>query len=29
MRRATRTVAMWLGMAAGLAGLEHGYSEIL
>jgi hypothetical protein len=29
MRRATKTVAMWFGIAAGLAGLEHGYFEIL
>jgi hypothetical protein len=29
MRKATKTVAMWLGIAAGLAGLEHGYFEIL
>jgi len=29
MRRATKTVATWLGIAAGLAGLEHGYFEIL
>ncbi len=28
MRTATRTVASWLGMVAGLAGLEHGYFEI-
>jgi hypothetical protein len=29
MRKATKTVAMWLGMSAGLAGLEHGYFETL
>jgi hypothetical protein len=29
MRKATKTVAMCLGIAAGLAGLEHGYFEIL
>lgn len=29
MRRATKTVAMWLGIAAGLAGLEHGYFEVM
>lgn len=29
MREATKAVAMWLGIAAGLAGLEHGYFEIL
>jgi hypothetical protein len=29
MRRATRTVAMTLGVVAGIAGLEHGYFEIL
>ena len=29
MRKATKTVATWLGIAAGLAGLEHGYFEIL
>jgi hypothetical protein len=29
MRRATRIVAASLGVAAGLAGLEHGYFEIL
>ncbi len=29
MRKATRTVAMWLGLVAGIAGLEHGYFEIL
>jgi hypothetical protein len=29
MRKATKTVAMWLGIAAGIAGLEHGYYEIL
>jgi hypothetical protein len=29
MRRTTKTVATWLGIAAGLAGLEHGYFEIL
>ncbi|NOH01810.1 MAG: hypothetical protein HND47_07535 [Chloroflexi bacterium] len=29
MRNATKTVATWLGVVAGLAGLEHGYFEIL
>jgi hypothetical protein len=29
MRKATKTVAAWLGVVAGLAGLEHGYFEIL
>ena len=29
MRKATRSVATWLGIAAALAGLEHGYFEIL
>jgi len=29
MRKATKTVAMLFGIAAGLAGLEHGYFEIL
>ncbi len=29
MRKATKTVAMWFGMSAGLAGLEHGYFETL
>ena len=29
MRRATKTTAAWLGLAAGVAGLEHGYFEIL
>ena len=29
MRKATKTVAMWFGIAAGIAGLEHGYFEIL
>ncbi len=29
MRTATKTVAMWFGIAAGIAGLEHGYFEIL
>jgi hypothetical protein len=29
MRKATRAVASWLGTAAGLAGLEHGYFEVL
>ncbi len=28
MRTATRTVAAWLGIVAGFAGLEHGYFEI-
>ena len=28
MRTATRTVASWLGIVAGFAGLEHGYFEI-
>jgi hypothetical protein len=29
MRKATKTVATWLGIVAGLAGLEHGYFESL
>jgi hypothetical protein len=29
MRKATKTVASWLGVVAGIAGLEHGYFEIL
>jgi hypothetical protein len=29
MRRATKKVAAWLGVVAGIAGLEHGYFEIL
>ena len=29
MRKATKTVASWLGLVAGIAGLEHGYFEIL
>ena len=29
MRNATKTVAAWFGIAAGIAGLEHGYFEIL
>jgi hypothetical protein len=29
MRKATKTVATWLGIVAGIAGLEHGYYEIL
>lgn len=29
MRKATRVVATWLGIVAGIAGLEHGYFEIL
>lgn len=29
MRHATKTVAAWLGLLAGIAGLVHGYSEIL
>ena len=29
MRRATRAAAVWLGVVAGIAGLEHGYFEIL
>jgi hypothetical protein len=29
MREATKTVATWLGSAAGLAGIEHGYFELL
>ena len=29
MRKATQTVATWLGLLAGIAGLEHGYFEIL
>ncbi len=28
MRTATKTVAAWLGIVAGFAGLEHGYFEI-
>lgn len=28
MRQATKAVATWYGVAAGLAGLEHGYFEI-
>lgn len=28
MRTATQTVAAWLGIVAGFAGLEHGYFEI-
>jgi hypothetical protein len=29
MRKATKAVATWFGLAAGLAGLEHGYFEVL
>ena len=29
MRDATKTVATWLGISSGLAGIEHGYFEIL
>ena len=29
MRKTTKTVATWLGVAAGIAGLEHGYYEFL
>ena len=29
MRKATKTLATWLGVTAGIAGLEHGYFEIL
>jgi hypothetical protein len=29
MRKATKTIATWLGILAGIAGLEHGYFEIL
>ena len=29
MRKATKTVAAWFGIAAGLAGMEHGIFEIL
>jgi len=29
MRKATKTTATWLGVFAGIAGLEHGYFEIL
>lgn len=29
MRRATKAVASWFGIASGLAALEHGYFEIL
>ena len=29
MRKATRSVARWFGITAGIAGLEHGYFEIL
>jgi hypothetical protein len=28
MGKATKTIATWLGIAAGLAGMEHGYFEI-
>ena len=28
MRKATKSVATWFGIAAGIAGLEHGYFEI-
>ena len=27
MRKATKTVATWLGIVAGIGGLEHGYFE--
>lgn len=29
MRKATKTVTTWFGIAAGIAGLEHGYFEII
>jgi len=29
MRTATKTIATWFGIIAGIAGLEHGYFEIL
>ena len=29
MRKATKTVATWLGVVAGIAGFEHGYFEFL
>ena len=29
MRKATKTVAAWLGVVAGIAGLEHGWFEFL
>ena len=29
MRKATKAVATWFGISAGMAGLEHGYFEIL
>lgn len=29
MRQATKTVATWLGVVAGIAGLEHGYGALL
>jgi len=29
MRNATKSVAKWFGIAAGIAGIEHGYFEIL
>jgi hypothetical protein len=29
MRKASKTVATWFGIVAGIAGLEHGYFEIL
>ncbi len=29
MRKATKTVAAWLGIVAGIGGLEHGYFEFL
>jgi hypothetical protein len=29
MRKSTKTVATWLGIVAGIAGLEHGYFEFL
>jgi hypothetical protein len=29
MRKATKSVASWFGISAGIAGIEHGYFEIL
>lgn len=29
MRKASKTVASWFGISAGIAGIEHGYFEIL
>jgi hypothetical protein len=29
MRKVTKSVATWFGVAAGIAGIEHGYFEIL